>query len=314
MPEWLAWCQGRCVPLSEAALPWMDAGFVYGAVVVDNARTFRRRLFLWPRHLERLRRHCQLCHIPLPHSDTELTVIADHLVTHNGQFLPAEEEIQVVTFVTPGPLGWLTGEEHNGPPTVGMMTYPLPRQRYRRFFSEGVTLEIVGHQHAHPNDILPPAIKHRSRLMWYLAEQRKHHPCSVPVLVNQQGIGDTAVGTIVAVSHGTILLPPAEWVLESISVQFLRELCQSQNIPVEESPRDVRHLWEPQSDAAETPLGKSISELLLVGTAFCIAGVRRLVSPSGERIFPWPGAMYSLLLAAWESYVGTPIARSFLKD
>jgi branched-subunit amino acid aminotransferase/4-amino-4-deoxychorismate lyase len=122
------------------------------------------------------------------------------------------------------------------------------------------------------------------------------------------------VGTIVAVSHGTILLPPAEWVLESISVQFLRELCQSQNIPVEESPWDVRHLWEPQSDAAETPLGKSISELLLVGTAFCIAGVRRLVSPSGERIFPWPGAMYSLLLAAWESYVGTPIARSFLKD
>jgi branched-chain amino acid aminotransferase len=313
MSGWLAWYQGRFLPLSEAALPWVDAGFVYGAVLVDNARTFRRRLFLWPQHLARLRRHCQLCHISLPYSDAELTAIAEQLLAHNGQFLAAEEEMQVVTFVTPGPLGWLTGQQEDGPPTVGMMTYPLPRQRYRRFFSEGVTLEIVGQQHSHPRDILPPAIKHRSRLMWYLAERRKQCSISVPVLVNQQGIGDTAIGAIAAVRHGTVLLPPAEWVLESISVQFLRELCQSCDIPVHESPWDMHQLLDPHGQASQNPSREPISELLLVGTAFCIAGVRRLVSPNGERVFPWPGEMYSVLLAAWERYVRTAIAQSFLE-
>lgn len=312
MAEPLVWCNGCFLPQSEAVLPWTDAGFVYGAVLVDNARTFRRQLFRWPQHLERFRRHCHLCSLPLRYTDEQLSVAAGKLITHNGQFLDEKAEMQVVTFATPGPLGWLAGKANDGPPTIGMMAYALPRQRYLRFFSEGVILEITGQQHSHPSDILPPVIKHRSRLMWYLAERRKSRPGAVPVVVNQEGIGDTAVGAIVAVRAGTVLLPPAEAVLESISLQFLRELCQACGIPVEESPWDLRPVATELPGKTENLSMGSIQELLLVGTAFCIAGVRQVVSAWGERFFPWPGEMYLRLLAAWEQHVGGSIAHYFL--
>jgi branched-chain amino acid aminotransferase len=312
MSDLRVWCNGRFLPQSEAVLPWTDTGFVYGAVLVDNARTFRRQLFRWPQHLERFRRHCTLCGLALPYSDDQLSAAAEELIALNSRLLDEKAEMQVVTFATPGPLGWLVGKESDGPPTIGMMAYPLPRPRYRRFFSEGVTLEITGQQHSHPSDILPPAIKHRSRLMWYLAERRKRLPAAVPVLVNQEGIGDTAVGAIVAVLGGTVLLPPADAVLESISVQCLRELCRDYGIPVRESLWDLRELAaEPSGERERLPI-EPIQELLLVGTAFCIAGVRRLVSANSERYFPWPGEMYSLLLAAWEQHVGASITHYFL--
>ncbi|MCS7022116.1 MAG: aminotransferase class IV [Gemmataceae bacterium] len=323
MNEPLAWCNDRFMPLAEAGLPWIDAGFVYGAVIVDNARTFRRQLFLWPQHLERLRRHCRLCNILLPYDDSYLTQIARALLEHNGRLLASHEEMQVVTFVTPGRLGLFQGTSDTGPPTVGMMTYPLPRHRYRRFFTEGVTLEIVGQQHYEPDDLLPPVIKHRSRLVWYIAEQRRRCSAAVPVVVNSDGVGDTAIGTIVAITGSTLLLPPQDWVLESISVQFLRQICPLAGLAVQEAVVDLRLLlgtkpgYPPSASihspvmSTDPPHGAEIDELLLVGTAFCLAGVRRLLGPCGERIFPWPGPAYQRLLNAWEEHINVPIVRFF---
>jgi branched-subunit amino acid aminotransferase/4-amino-4-deoxychorismate lyase len=322
MSEPLAWCNSRFMPLSQAGLCWWDAGCVYGAVLVDNARTFQRRLFRWAQHLERLRRHCHMMGITLPYADSLLLEIADTLIAHNGGLLSAHEELQVVTFVTPGPLGFYLGRSDNGPPTVGMMTYPLPRHRFRRFFTDGVTLEIVGQQSSDPQDLLPPAIKHRSRLMWYLAEQRKEEPTAIPVVINQYGLGDTPIGALVAVNSGTVLLPPRNWVLDSISLQYLRELCMQLNISVCEMAWDLRQLVQVHASASSAPASSlpsefdgaasfDVDELLLVGTAFCIAGVSRLVYRNQHRCFQWPGPLYTRLLAAWEQAVGTPIARFF---
>lgn len=306
MSEPLVWCNDRFQPLCAAGLRWYDAGFVYGAVLVDNARTFHRRLFLWPHHLERLRRHCRLAGFDLSYTDAQLTAAAEALVEHNGRLLPPHEELQLVTFVTPGPLGLYLGHHNNGPPTVGMMTYPLPRRRYRCLFTEGVDLEIVGCQHTDAGDLLPPAFKHRSRLVWYLAEQRKRNPAAVPVVINQHGVGDTPIASVVAVAAGQLLLPPPEQVLESVSMQFLQQLCGQVGIPQRQECVDLRRV-------AALEAAEQIDELLLVGTAFCIAGVRRLVVGERQRQFPWPGLFYQRLLSAWEEAVGAPIACFFTR-
>src|SRR5947207_1706177 len=133
----LAYLNGRFVPLAAAALPLSDAGFVSGATVVDNARTFRHRIFRWQDHLARFRRDCAACYVPLEATDEQLTATAEELVSHNAKLLPRGGELQLVTFATPGPLGFYLGEVNNGPPTLGMATYPLPFARYRRFFTEG---------------------------------------------------------------------------------------------------------------------------------------------------------------------------------
>src|SRR3954469_10042999 len=165
----LAYLHGKFVPFTDAALPLHDAGFVSGATVVDNARTFRHRLFRWPDHLARFRRDCAACYVPLDATDEHLTATAEELVAHNAKLLPPGGELQLVTFATPGPLGVYLGESANGPPTLGMVTYPLPFARYRPFFTEGVTLAALA-AGGDPDPVLPPTVKHRSRMFWHVAD------------------------------------------------------------------------------------------------------------------------------------------------
>src|SRR4051794_21555429 len=146
----LAYLNGRFLPFAEAALPLHDAGFVSGATVVDNARTFRHKLFRWEDHLRRFTGDCAQCYVPCEATHHELTAVAYELVAHNAKLLHPGEELQLVTFATPGPLGFYLGDAANGPAaglpgpvsgasrgpgTLGMVTYPLPVARFRRFFT-----------------------------------------------------------------------------------------------------------------------------------------------------------------------------------
>src|SRR5947208_1704045 len=139
----LAYLNGRFLPFAEAGLPLHDAGFVSGATVVDNARTFRQKLFRWSDHVARFRRDCAACYVPLESTDEQLTAAAEELIAHNAKLLPPGGELQLVTFATPGPLGFYLSEAASGfGATLGMATYPLPFARYRSFFTEGVMLAV----------------------------------------------------------------------------------------------------------------------------------------------------------------------------
>lgn len=287
MSSTIAYLNGRFLPASDIALSLADAGFVSGATVVDNARTYGGRPFRWADHLARFRRDCERCYVPLKLDDAELSRIADELLAHN---LPSSSigELHVVTAATPGP--------PDGPPTLAMSTYPVRVERYRPFFECGVTLAVAGTQSFEPNDLLPPTVKHRSRLHWHIADQtiRKQHPNGVPVVMNH-GVGDTAIGGIAAVSKdGTLLLPPPEFVQESISLKVLAEL----GVP---SRVESFSLW---SD--------DVRELLLCGTGFGVAGVKVLRDGIRSRTFDWPGPDYRRLLAAWNRLAGVDIERQFL--
>lgn len=321
----LAYLNGRFLPFAEAALPLHDAGFVSGATVVDNARTFRHRLFRWRDHLARFRRDCAACYVPLVSTDDQLTATAEELVAHNAKLLPPGGELQLVMFATPGPLGFYLGEAQNGPPTLGMVTYPLPFARYRRFFTEGVTLVVAGMQHAHSHDLLPPRVKHRSRLHWHVASQALRDPAAhlywrldppatnpavVPVVLND-GAADTAVGSILAVLEDTVLVPVPDSVQESISTKVTRELCAATGLKGEDAPLDFRCFCLPVGPGDEKTIIPRVSELLLVGTGFCVAGVRRFGCRDRCRDYAWPGPVFAKLLAAWSDLVGVDIAQQF---
>ena len=59
-------------------------------------------------------------------TEDEIIAVAEELVSHNAKLLPPGGELQLVLFATPGPLGMYSGQAENGPPTIGMHTYPLP--------------------------------------------------------------------------------------------------------------------------------------------------------------------------------------------
>ena len=287
----LAYLNGRFVPFADAALPLHDAGFASGATVVDNARTFRRRLFRWPDHLARFRRDCATCFIPLDHTDAQLTAAAEELVAHNAKLLPAGGELQLVTFATPGPLRFYLGETDDGPPTLGMVTYPLPFSRYRRFFTDGVALAVAG---ALPPSLVPPAAKHRSRMAWHVAARRVP-PGTTAVLTDGAGnLTETAIANVLAVFDGVVVSPPRDTVLDGISLRVTQELCAAAGLRWEERPIPVGEVG-------------SASEAMLTGTGFCVAGVRSIDAVG----LPWPGPVFTKLLAAWSELVGVDVAAQF---
>lgn len=314
----LAYLNGRFMPFAEAGLPLHDAGFVSGATVVDNARTFRHKLFRWPDHLARFRRDCDACYVPLEATDEELTATAEELVAHNAKLLPPGGELQLVTFATTGPLGFYLGESSNGPPTLGLATYPLPFARYRHFFTKGVTLAVAGMQHSNAADLLPPRVKHRSRMFWHIAERTIHDPASrfhapgaVPVALNRVGIADTAIGCILAAAGDAVIRPVPATVLDSISAKVVGELCAAVGLKCVDGPLDFRQFCRPvEAEDAKGIVGRA-SELLLAGTGFCVAGVRRFASGKHSRDFAWPGPAFTKLLAAWGDLVGLDIAKQF---
>ena len=79
------------------------------------------------------------------------------------------------------PLRRPAGGAGQGPPTLGLHTFPLPFDRYARLFREGATL--LGPSVRQPAGRLRrSAHQAGSRLHWWLAEQEVHesHPSAMP--------------------------------------------------------------------------------------------------------------------------------------
>ena len=299
----LAYFGGRFLPFHEAGLPLHDAGFVSGATVVDNARTYSRKLFRWADHLARFRRDCGTCFVPLEATDAELTEAAEVLVANNAQLLPASGELHLVTFATPGPLGFYAGDSANGPATLGMVTYPLPVARYRPFFTDGATLAVAGQAAPRTDAILPPTVKHRSRMYWHVADHKARElarsPDALAVSVENGALTETSIANLLAVVDGAVVSPPREEVLDGISLKVTRELCTELGLAFCEEPIRL-------SDLAR------VEELMLTGTGFGIASVSAVHSHGGESLcIPWPGPVYRKLLAAWSDLTGVDIAKQF---
>jgi branched-chain amino acid aminotransferase len=200
----------------------------------------------------------------------------------------------------------MLGLPENGPPTVGMHTLPLSRDRYRRLFAEGVTLAVLGRQ-PFEGTMVPAGVKHRSRLHWWLAEQAVrdpanpcHCPGAVPVLVGADGGADTAIGTPLAVVGGTVVRPPRGTVLDGVSVMVVEELCGRLGLPFAEDGLNYG------------ALPADVSEVVLTGSAFGVAGVKAVVSAGGRRELPWPGPVLGKLLAGWNEMAGMDVAKQFV--
>ena len=299
----LAYLNGQLLPRPDARLALDDAGVVFGAAVTDFCRTFHHRLFRLPDHLHRFRHDCDVCFIPLPLDDAELTRIADELVAHNAGLIDPRNELALISFATPGPIGLYAGAPgQDGPATLCLHTIPLSFAQYRPFFEQGVALVVAGAHGATVDDLAPPRIKHRSRLHWWRAGHLiRAHPMAaaggplLALLVDGAGcVTETAVGNLLIVRDGGVLTPPRGQVLAGVSLRVVEELCAQLGISFAEQSLTL-------ADCA------AASEAMLCGSAFCLAGVRWLAG----RGLPWPGPITLRLLAAWSDRVGMDVAGQF---
>jgi branched-subunit amino acid aminotransferase/4-amino-4-deoxychorismate lyase len=295
MAEPLVYLNGAFVPQPQAGLPLNDAGVVWGATVTDLCRTFRHHLFRLADHLRRFRSSCQKARVPLVIADSELAAVAHRLVENNARLIPAEHDLALVMFATPGPIGYYLGglgDVGEGQPTLCLHTFPLPFSRYARLFSEGAYLVTPAIRHV-PPECVPPTIKQRSRLHWWLAEQEAHavSPHAAALLLDAQGhVTETAAANFLVVRDGQVLTPRRGTVLPGISLQIIEELCHELGIEFSEAELSL------ETCAAA-------SEAMLTSTSFCLAPVARLNHFS----YSCPGPVFERLLAAWSAKVALDI-------
>lgn len=295
--NWLGYWNGKLLPQNEIVIRPHDAGFVFGATVTDFCRTYNHHLFRWPEHLRRLRHDCEACHIPLPCSDAEFTHAAEAIVRHNTAQLDANEEIALITAITPGPLGYMVGEGPLTSGTIIMHSFPLPRERYRAMFVPGAVLQMAGKLPADGFD----AIKHRNRLHWWMAGRRAQESGVAPVLLDEKtGAMDTAVGAVLCVVDGTVLRSRRGAVLDSISLGVIAELCESLGIAIQQC-----NLLDRIAQA---------SEVMLTGTAFGVAPVRRMIAGNTTHNYVSPGPVCARLQAAWSELVGVSIVEQMTRE
>src|SRR5688500_1875518 len=64
---------GRITGERDAVISVFDHGFLYGEGIYETMRTYGGRVFLYDRHLRRMRRSAELISLAIPFSDAELT-------------------------------------------------------------------------------------------------------------------------------------------------------------------------------------------------------------------------------------------------
>ena len=131
MSEPQAFLNGAWIPASAAVVSVGDAGFVLGAAVAEQLRTFAGKLFHLDDHLARLAHSLEIVGVDPVMTSEELAAVAHELVARNHPLLQPGDDLGLSVFVTPG--SYRTYEPP-GParPTVCLHTYPLPFHLWAR--------------------------------------------------------------------------------------------------------------------------------------------------------------------------------------
>jgi branched-subunit amino acid aminotransferase/4-amino-4-deoxychorismate lyase len=298
-----AWLNGSIIARESLHVPVGDAGFVLGATVTEQLRTFRGELFLPEPHRDRLARSLAAVGIEPGFPLDELMAAAADIARHNhGQIAHGQlatdavanaGDLGVVIFVTPGAQA-SQHEGRSGEPLVAIHTFPLAFPLWAEAYSRGVSLRSVSVRQV-PQECWPLHAKVRSRLHYFLADREAHQiePGARAVVCHADGrVSETSTANIAIVRDGTVLTPPPADALAGVSLGFARRLARVAGVPWEERSLTLADLV-------------SADEILLTSTPSCILPACRfdgVLTGTGA-----PGEVFQTLVALWSREVGLDI-------
>lgn len=297
----LALLNGRMIPAAELTIPAYDAGFVLGATVSEQLRTFGGKLYKLDEHLARLQHGLEITAIDAGCTAEQLAAWAHELVAANHKLLDPADDLGLSIFITPGPYGTFAPPEAERRATIGMSTYPLPFGLWADKYETGEQLAV---SHVRQVNVAswPRNLKCRSRMHYYLAEQevRRRAPEARPLLLDEYGhVNETptsnVIGYVGTSDVGYVVAPFERGVLPGISQAELHAIA----LRLEIADGGGRNF-------TPVELLRELSELWITSTPFCVLPV---VGLDGDPIGDGrPGAVFKKLLDAWSSEAGLDIA------
>ena len=223
---------GRITGERDAVVSVFDHGLLYGEGIYETLRTYRGRLFLYERHMRRLRNSAAMIDLALPFSDAQLaSQIQDTTAAAN---LDGEAYIRVL--VTRG-VGDLTYDPKATPvPSIIIIVKPqidpTPEE-----FERGVGVVIVDVIRNHPETV-NPMIKSNNLLNSALAMQEAiRRGAFEGIMRNYRGdLSECTTANLFIVKDGVALTPPlASGLLAGITREFLFEIGKEIGVDVREA-------------------------------------------------------------------------------
>ncbi len=253
MTDNLCILNGETLPLSEARIPVLDRGFIFGDGIYDVVPVYGKRLFRFDEHLARLTRSLAKVRISNPYT-------RDEWLAHCRALVAARPEADQVVYiqVTRG----VAPRDHVMPqgvtPTVFMMNNalkpPSAEQRHK-----GVACTTARDFRWERGDI-----KSTSLLGNVLARQISADHGTLETIMFRDGwLTEAAASNVWVVHEGALLGPPkSDHVLEGIRVELLRELCMDAGIAY-----NLRPISEDDVRAADEVLLSSATKEVLPVTS-----------------------------------------------
>jgi branched-chain amino acid aminotransferase len=290
----IAWLDGRPIPRADLVLPVGDSGFVLGATVTEQLRTFRGRLFLPEWHAERFAHSLAIAGIEPAWPAVEIFAAAAEIARHNHALGHPGDDLGVVVFATPGDLP----AQHGGrgsPPRVAVHSFPLAFPLWARAYAEGIALRSVPVAQV-PGESWPLVLKCRSRMHYHLADRAAAaaEPGARAILCHVDGrVSETSTANVAIVHEARVITPPPADALPGVSLRFCHGLATALGLE-----------WEERSLALADLA--AADEILLTSTPNCLLPAARLDGrPIGAG---GPGPVFQRLLSAWSQSVGIDIA------
>ena len=294
MEEPQAYLDGRFVPASSLAISPTDAGFVQGATVAEQLRTFAGKLFRLDDHLARLEQSLGIVGVEPGVGKDELAGVAGELVARNHRLLAPGDDLGLSVFVTPGEYPAYSSSGSTGP-VVCMHTYLLPFRLWAEKYEQGQSLVVTDVRQV-PVESWPPGLKCRSRVHYHLADRQaaKIEPGARALLLDGEGlVTEASTANIIVSVADNLVCPPQAKVLAGISLAEVTQLAAEaglETIHQDLSPQDVA----------------AADEVLLSSTPPCLLPVTRF---NGHEIAGGsPGPVFRRLLGAWSDRAGIDIA------
>jgi branched-chain amino acid aminotransferase len=215
---------GRISGERDAAISVFDHGFLYGEGVYETMRTYNDRLFLYERHMHRLRRSAQMIVLEVPFSDDQLADRIRQTMTAAG-LRGFEAYIRVL--LTRG-IGDLTYDPKATPvPSVVIIVKPHvdpPAEAFER----GVKVCLSPILRNHPQS-LNPMIKSNNLLNNALAMQEAlRRGGTEAIMRNHRGeLAECTQSNLFLVSNSVLLTPPLDaGLLPGITREFVMEIAR----------------------------------------------------------------------------------------
>jgi D-alanine transaminase len=218
---------GEFVPLSEARVPVLDRGFIFGDGVYEVVPVYGRVPFRWAQHHARLVRSLGRLRIEDPRDAAGWRALVDELVARH----PWDDQF-VYLQVTRG----VAKRDHAFPkgvtPTVFAMSSPLAPIPAEQIEHGVAAITLPDERWLHCD------IKSISLLGNVLARQAAVDAGATECVMFRDGwLTEGSSSNVWVVRQGRVLAPPRDHrILEGIRYGLLQELCEAEGVPFEIRP------------------------------------------------------------------------------